>query len=84
MMARPRKEEQVHIIRTEHVMFFIDLFKGMDVDLLPLLREARIPNTIVQQPNYSYLPESTLKNLLCHLGKRLSSGQFGIRVWEMA
>ncbi|MGR5297585.1 helix-turn-helix domain-containing protein [Vibrio mediterranei] len=65
-------------------MFFIDLFKGMDVDLLPLLREARIPNTIVQQPNYSYLPESTLKNLLCHLGKRLSSGQFGIRVWEMA
>ncbi|WP_394629200.1 helix-turn-helix domain-containing protein [Vibrio barjaei] len=84
MMARPRKEEQVHIIRTEHVMFFIDLFKGMDVDLLPLLREARIPNTIVRQPNYSYLPESTLKNLLCHLGKRLSSGQFGIRVWEMA
>lgn len=83
MMARPRKEEQVHIIRTEHVMFFIDLFKGMDVDLLPLLREARIPNTIVQQPNYSYLPESTLKNLLCHLGKRLSSDQFGIRVWEM-
>lgn len=82
-MGRPKKDDKVHIVRTEHVLFFTRLFEGLNIDLLPLLRETRVPNTLIDQPEYLYLPESTLKNLLQKLGQSVSISEYGLRVWEM-
>ncbi|MCK6263529.1 helix-turn-helix domain-containing protein [Vibrio sp. ZSDE26] len=68
----------ISLVRREDVEFFISLFREFDDDYYPFLRQAQIPNDILDpKASYKYLPETTLKNLILVLGSRLSTSDFG-------
>ncbi len=73
--------DKIELVKREDVIFFAGLFESVDKELLALLRRAQIPNDLLRiEHDYQYLPEVTIKNLICILGEKTSLAEFSILI----
>jgi len=82
-MPNIQNQDRIHVVHKDEVEFFVSLFKEIDDNIYTLLRQAQIPNDLTSpDSDYTYLPETTLKNLMQILGSKTSKEDFGILVWS--
>lgn len=82
-MPNQQNQDLIQVVHKEHVEFFVSLFKELDENVYTLLRQAQIPNDLNSpDSDYTYLPETTLQNLMQILGSKTSKEDFGILVWS--
>ncbi|WP_295890753.1 helix-turn-helix transcriptional regulator [uncultured Vibrio sp.] len=79
MATRTSEAKQtIPLVRRSDVQYFVSLFSDFDDDIYPLLRQALVPNDLLDtNVHYDFLPETTLKNLINILGSRLTNQDFG-------
>ena len=68
---------ELALVRKKDVAFFAHFLKDKDSDIYALLRDAKVPNDLIDpKSNYHYLPATAYQNIVSVLGHKFSLQEF--------
>lgn len=76
--------DPLQLVTKESVRFFSSIIQELDSKNYLLLRESMIPIDIMEdERQYTYLPESCLKNLMEVLSRNVENDRLGVLFWRL-
>ncbi|MDD9173456.1 AraC family transcriptional regulator [Aliivibrio finisterrensis] len=76
--------DPLQLVTKESVRFFSSIIQELDSKSYLLLRESMIPIDIMEdEREYTYLPESCLKNLMEVLSRNVGNDRLGVLFWRL-